>query len=172
MNERQSLLDSQFKLFVGAFSNYAGKTLKICVSLTDCGVQTFLEGEGNQYTKRKTESYLFSGFGDSISLGWEWKSTTGRFATSKLLPFTWKISSVGKDKVNQWEFCKLKFTTIVVFVINIQRIFLSQELAPTHSTIVIQGCRFIYFHSFISRLFFSVKGYRVYIINKIIDGCL
>ena len=33
----------------------AAKTLKKSVSLTDCGVQTFLEGEENQYTKRKTE---------------------------------------------------------------------------------------------------------------------
>ena len=28
MNERQSLLDSQYKFFVGTFSNHAGKTLK------------------------------------------------------------------------------------------------------------------------------------------------
>ena len=35
----------------------------------------------------------------------------------------WKTSSVGKDKVNKWEFGKLKITTIVVFVIMIQRIF-------------------------------------------------
>ena len=47
----------------------AAKTLKKSVSLTDNEVQTFLEGEENQYTKRKTESYVFSGFGVSISLG-------------------------------------------------------------------------------------------------------
>ena len=47
--------DSQYKLFVGAFSNYGGT--KNSVSLTDSEVQTFLEGEKNQYTKRKTESY-------------------------------------------------------------------------------------------------------------------
>ena len=88
-------------------------------------VQTFLEEEENQYTKGKTESCAFSGFGVSIFLGWEWKSTTGRFATNRFWPFTWKTSSVGKDKVNKWEFCKLKITTIVVFVIVIQRVFLS-----------------------------------------------
>ena len=93
------------------------------VSLRDNKVQTFLEGEENQYTERKTEIYVFSGFGVSISLGWEWKSTTGRFATNRFWPFTWKTSSVGKDKVNKWEFCKLKITTIFVFVIMIQRIF-------------------------------------------------
>ena len=47
----------------------AAKTRKKSVSLTDCEVQTFLEGEGNQYTKRKTESYVFSGFGARIYLG-------------------------------------------------------------------------------------------------------
>ena len=113
---------------------------------------------GNQYTKTKTESYTFSGFGVTISLSWEWKLTTGRSATSQLLPFTWKISSVGKDKVNQWEFCKLKFTTIVVFVINIQRIFPSLELAPTHSIIVIQGLS-IHLFSFIhNSAFLFSKG--------------
>ena len=124
MSERQSLHDSQYKLFVGASSNFmAAKTLKKNLLMTDSEVQTFLKGEENQYTERKTESYVFSGFGVSISLGWEWKSTTGRFATSWFWPFTWKTSSVGKDKVNKWEFCKLKITTIVVFVIMIQRIF-------------------------------------------------
>ena len=67
MNERQSLHNSQYKLFVGAFSNYGGQNAKNSVSLTDIEVQTFLEGEENQYTKRKTESYVFSGFGVSIS---------------------------------------------------------------------------------------------------------
>ena len=124
MNERQSLHDSQYKLFVGASSNFmAAKTLKKNLLMTDSEVQTFLKGEENQYTERKTESYVFSGFSVSISLGWEWKSTTGRFVTGPFRPFTWKTSSVGKDKVNKWEFCKLKITTIVAFVIMIQRIF-------------------------------------------------
>ena len=56
------------------------------------------EGEENQYTKRKTESYVFSGFGVGISFGWEWKSTTERFAIGRFWPFTWKTSSVGKEK--------------------------------------------------------------------------
>ena len=37
--------------------------------------------------------------------------------------FNRKTSSVGKDKVNKWEFGKLKITTIAVFVIMIQSIF-------------------------------------------------
>ena len=71
-------------------------------------------------------------------------------------PFIWKTSSVGEDKVNQWEFCKLKFTTIVVFVINNQRIFPSEELAPTHCTIVIRGLS-IHLFSFINEVGFSSK---------------
>ena len=42
-------------------------------------IQTFLEGIENQYTKRKTRRYVFSGFDNNISRGWEWRSATGRF---------------------------------------------------------------------------------------------
>ena len=34
-----------------------------------------------------------------------------------------RLPSVGKDNVNEWEFCILKITTTVGFVIIIQRIF-------------------------------------------------
>ena len=47
----------------------AAKTLKKSAWLTDSEVQTFLEGEENQYTNRKTVTYVSSGFGVSISLG-------------------------------------------------------------------------------------------------------
>ena len=72
------------------------------------------------------------------------------------LPFTSKTSSVGEGKVNQWEFCKWKYTTIVVFVINNQRIFPSEELVPTHCTIVIRGLSSHLF-SFINEVGFSSK---------------
>ena len=154
MKERQSLQDSKYKLFVGAFSNYGGWNTKKSISLTDSEFQTFPEGKENQYTKRKTESYVFSGFGVSISLAWEWKSKTGKFATGRFWPFTWKTSSVGRDNVNKWEFCKLKITTIVVFTIMIQRIFPSEELAPTRSTTVIRGLS-IHLFSFNNEVGFS-----------------
>ena len=80
-----------------------------------------------------------------------WKIYHGRF-----WPFTWKTSSVGKDKVNKWEFCKLKITTIVVFVIVIQRIFPSSELVLTHFTIVIWRLS-IYLFSFINEVDFSCQ---------------
>ena len=38
------------------------------------------------------------------------------------LAVTWKISSVGKDNVDEREYCALKVTSIIVFVIMIQRI--------------------------------------------------
>ena len=50
--------------------------------------------------KRKTYSHIFSGFGNDVSRGWQRKSTTRRFAADRLLPFTWKTPSVGKNKVN------------------------------------------------------------------------
>ena len=77
----------------------AAKTLKNSVLLTDSDVQTFLEGEENQYIRRKNESYVFSVFDVGISFGWEWKSIAGRFATGRFWPFTWKTSSVGEDKI-------------------------------------------------------------------------
>ena len=56
----------------------AAKTLEKSVSLTDSDVQTYLEGKENQNTKRKTESYVFSSFGNGIS-------TTEIFATGRLI---------------------------------------------------------------------------------------
>ena len=54
MNEQQSLHDSQYKLFVRAFSSNGGEnTLKKSVSLIDSEFQTFLEGEENHNTQKK-----------------------------------------------------------------------------------------------------------------------
>ena len=64
------------------------------IRIADREVQTFFEGEENQCTKRKTKSYLFIGFGVSVSLGWEWESTAGRFVTGRLWPCIWKTSSI------------------------------------------------------------------------------
>ena len=67
------------------FQIMAAKTLKKSVLLTESDVQTFLEGEENQNTERKTESCVFSGLSNGISRGWERKSTTGIFVTSRFL---------------------------------------------------------------------------------------
>ena len=63
------------------------KNIKKAVPRKDNDVQTFLEGEENKYTKR-TESYVFSDFGNGVSRGWERKLTTGRFAIGRFCPFT------------------------------------------------------------------------------------
>ena len=55
------------------------------MSLADNNVEVFLEGEENQNTKIKTESYVFSGLGNGISRGWEQKSTAERFAKCIIL---------------------------------------------------------------------------------------
>ena len=52
----------------------------------------------------------------------------------------------------------MKITTIVGFVIMIQRIFPSRELAPTHSRLLFRDCQFIYFHSLMRSAFLFSKG--------------
>ena len=79
MNERRSLHQSQSKVICWNFFRImAAKTLEKSVSLTDSDVQTYLEGKENQNTERKTESYVFSSFGNGIS-------TTEIFATGRLI---------------------------------------------------------------------------------------
>ena len=90
------------KSFFGIFPDCSFK--KIMKNPYRLPTVTFLEGEENQNTKRKTESYVFSGFDNGISRGWERQSTTGRFAAGLFWPCTWKISTVGKDQLNNWEF--------------------------------------------------------------------
>ena len=64
----------------------AAKTLEKSVSLTDSDIQNYLEGKENQNTERKTESYVFSSFGNGIS-------TTEIFATGRLILHCFVISS-------------------------------------------------------------------------------
>ena len=68
------------------FRIMAAKTLEKSVSLTDSDVQTYLEGEENQNTERKNESYVFSGFGNGLS-------TTEIFATGRLILHCFVTSS-------------------------------------------------------------------------------
>ena len=70
-------------LFIGIFSDYSCENTEKFVSLTNSDVQTFLEGEENQITERKSESDVFGGFRIGISRGWERKSTIGRSATGR-----------------------------------------------------------------------------------------
>ena len=53
--------------FVGNSSDYGDQNIQKSVLLKDIDVQPPIEGEENQFTKRKTESYVFNGFGNSVS---------------------------------------------------------------------------------------------------------
>ena len=75
MNELQSLHCCLLEFF----RNMAVKKDWKSVSLTDSDV----EGDENHNTKRKTESYVFSGLGNCIPRGRERKSTAGRFDTAR-----------------------------------------------------------------------------------------
>ena len=134
MNDRQSVHDSQYKVVCwNVLGLWRLKHWKIRIADRQRGSNFSRRGK-NQYTKRKTESYVFNSFGVGISRGWEWKSSTGRFATGRFWPFTLKTSSVGKDKVNKWDLFSWKLRPVLFFVIVIQHIF-----PVTHSTIVIRG---------------------------------
>ena len=83
MNDRQSVHDSQYKVVCwNVLGLWRLKHWKIRIADRQRGSNFSRRGK-NQYTKRKTESYVFNGFGVGISRSWEWKSTTQRFATGR-----------------------------------------------------------------------------------------
>ena len=102
--------------------------------------------------KEKTESHVFSGFGNGISCGWERKSTTRRFATSRFWPCTWKISSDGKVQFNNWQFCILKIRPIICFW--------SDSTHPEYANAqsLFGDCRSFYFYLLIKSTFFVSEG--------------
>ena len=111
----------------------------------------------------------------SLALLWEFQ----KLETLKKTKYSIDQSSKKIDNLNTSVmlkhslFCILKITPIFVFAM-IQGIISSQAFAPTYFTIFIQGLSLLLF-PFInnkSKLnFLSVKGYCVYMINKIIHGC-
>ena len=138
MNERQSLHHSLSMVVCrNIFGLWLLKNWNIHIDAFRQWRSNFLRKEENQNTKWKTESYVFSDFGNGISRGWEQKSTTGRFARGRLWLFTWMISSVGKDHFNTWEFCILKLGPLFVFCRDSTHVFILS--APTHSTIFFSG---------------------------------
>ena len=111
----------------------------------------------------------------SLALLWEFQ----KLETLKKTKYSIDQSSKKIDNLNTFAmlkrslFCILKITPIFVFAM-IQGIISLRAFAPTYFTIFIQGLSLLLF-SFInnkSKLnFLSVKGYCVYMINKIIHGC-
>ena len=156
MKERQSLHHSQSKVVCrNIFQLWLQENWNIRIDAYRQWRWNFLRKEKYQNTKWKTESYVFSGFSNGISRGWERKSTTGRFAIGRLWPFTWMISSAGKDQFNTWEFCILKIRPIVFVVI--QRMF-SSWVRQCTLQFVFGDCRSFYFHSLIESTFLVSKG--------------
>ena len=105
------------------------KKLKKSVSFTDTDVQTFLEWEENQSAKRKTESYVLSGFGNGISRVWEQQSTAGAklvelpladFGTVREIFLLLVRTKSITINFFEWKVCLLFF-----FFVIIQRIFSS-----------------------------------------------
>ena len=86
-------------------------------------------------------NYVFSGFGNGISRGWERKSISGRFATGRFWPCTWTISFHGKDQENSvyW-----KVGPLFVFVV-IQRMCSSWVRRRTFRSLC-GDSRSFYFH--------------------------
>ena len=108
------------------FSRSMAVNTEKSVSLTDSDVQTFRKGK-----EKPKVTY-------SVALITAFLAAEIWLICHRLMwPFTKKISSVGKDEIDEWEFCKLKITPIIVFVIMTQRIFPSWALEPTHCAIFI-----------------------------------
>ena len=74
--------------FVEISQIMAAKTLK---NLYRSQIMTFKISQKGK--KRATESLVFRGFDNSISRGWEQKSTGGRFATGRFWPCNWQRKS-------------------------------------------------------------------------------
>ena len=130
----------------------ASKTLKKFVSLTDSAVHTFLEGKENQNEKRKTENFVFSGFGNCISRGWERKSTTGRFSTGRLWLCTWKISLSVRTKSITENFVNWRLRPLL-FCYDSTRFFILNLSANALIHNFFRGWRSFYFHLFIKSTF-------------------
>ena len=97
--------------FVGIFSDYGCENTETSVSLTDSDLP--LLGKKTEVRPEKPKVTY------SVALA------TGAFATGRFWLCTLKFYSVGKDKVNNWQFCILKITAIVFFFWTIQRMSLS-----------------------------------------------
>ena len=96
--------------FVGIFSDYGCENTETSVSLTDSDLP--LLGKKTEVRPEKPKVTY------SVALA------TGAFATGRFWLCTWQFYSVGKDKVNNWQFCILKITAIVFFFGTIQRMSL------------------------------------------------
>ena len=114
----------------------------------------FWRGRNNQNTERKTESLLFSGFDNGTSHGYKRKSTTERFATGRLWPCTWKISSDSEDQVNKWEFCIFKKITPIVCFCSVSKHFFILSLSA--------NALYDFYSEIVDPLFWVINKLKVY----------
>ena len=143
--------------FVESFRIMAVKTLKKSVPLRDSEVQTFLEGGKHKIQKRKTESFVFNGFGNFIFSQLRTKNRQledlpqvdfGRVPERFLL-------SVRTNSITE-NFVHWKLGLLFVFVV-IQRMFSSRVRQRT-LRFVSRDCWSFYFHSLIKLIFLVSKG--------------
>ena len=97
INERQSLHHSLSKIVCWNVFGLWLNTTRITLSLTDSDVRTFLEGEEEKPKVTYSVALVLAFLAAKNE-----KSTTGRFATSRFLLRTLKISSVGKDQLSEY----------------------------------------------------------------------
>ena len=82
------------------------------------------------------------------------------------------ISFVGKEKVNNWEFWEKKATPIVCFCNGSTHFFHLESYRQCALRLLFGGLWNLKYRFLKSQLFFPVKAYCDYMINKIIDGRL
>ena len=133
--------------FVGIFSDYGCSKTEKSVSFTDTDVQTFLEWEENQSTKRKTESYVFSGFGNGISRGWEQQSTAGaKLVELPLADFGTVreifLLSVRTKSITKNFFLSEKYVYCFFFCYNSTHFFIVNLDVRPHDGTTVQGATF------------------------------
>ena len=140
MKERQSLHHSQSKVVCrNIFQLWLLENWNIRIDAYRQWRWNFLRKEKYQNTKWKTESYVFSGFSNGISRG----------CHSRLWPFTWIISSAGKD-----QFILYTENEAHCFCCDSTHVFILS--APKHFTICIRRLS-IFLFSFIHRVDLSCQ---------------
>ena len=105
MNERQSY-DSQFK--VVSQNSWLLKHWKIRFSYRQIRFNSSRRGRKPKCKETNQKLRIQWLWLKGISRRLERKSKAGSFATGPFWPWTWKISLVGKEKINNWEFWRLQ----------------------------------------------------------------
>ena len=139
------------------------------------GRETFQDREENHNAKRKTESYVFSGFDNGIPRGWERKSIARRFDTGWFctilavrVPERFLISVRTKSTTENFVYRKLHLLLFSQWF----NAFLRLELQHQRTLWFLFGdCQSFYFHSLIKSTFLVSKGLLCLYNKQSITGC-